>query len=153
MALDRWKSARLLYLFDTFEGLPAPSENDPDYEAAVKWTGECRGTLEDVKSLFDDLRMTTERLRFVPGLFQDTLPQTSTGTTALAHLDGDWYESTLTCLKAVWPNLSVGGILQLDDYGTWQGCRTATDEFFAKSKDAVSMESLDDSAIVLRRLR
>jgi asparagine synthase (glutamine-hydrolysing) len=75
------------------------------------------------------------------------------GTVALAHLDGDWYESTLTCLSAVWPQLSVGGILQLDDYGTWQGCRAATDEFFAVRKDAVSMAPLDEGAVVLRRLR
>src|SRR5262245_48140404 len=47
MALDRWSSDRALYLFDTFEGLPAPSANDPDYENAVKWTGQCRGTLTD----------------------------------------------------------------------------------------------------------
>jgi O-methyltransferase len=153
MALDRWASQRALYLFDTFEGLPAPSENDPDYEKAVQWTGQCRGTLEDVQSFFAELRMSKTRLKFVPGLFQDTLPQTATGSIALAHLDGDWYESTLTCLKAVWPQLSVGGVMQLDDYGTWQGCRTATDEFFAALKDSISIAPIDDSAIVLRRVR
>ena len=153
MALDRWASQRALYLFDTFEGLPAPSENDPDYEKAVQWTGQCRGTLEDVQSFFAQLRMSKTRLKFVPGLFQDTLLQTTTGSIALAHLDGDWYESTLTCLKAVWPQLSVGGVMQLDDYGTWQGCRTATDEFFAALKDSISIAPIDDSAIVLRRVR
>jgi len=153
MALDRWASKRALYLFDTFEGLPAPSENDPDYDRAVQWTGQCRGTLEDVQALFKRLRMTTDRLKFVQGLFQNTVPQTETGGIALAHLDGDWYESTLTCLKAVWPRLTVGGVLQLDDYGTWQGCRTATDEFFAGLQSSISMARIDDSAIVLRRLQ
>jgi len=108
--------------------------------------------LEDVKAFFATLRMSTKRLRFVPGLFQETLPSTPIGAIALAHLDGDWYESTLTCLKAVWPQLSVGGVLQLDDYGTWQGCRTATDEFFSGRQDAISITPVDDSAIVLRRL-
>ena len=153
MALDRWNSERPLYLFDTFEGLPAPSAKDPDYDNAVKWTGGCRGTLTDVQSLFARLRMRTDRLKFVQGLFQDTLPATPMGAVALAHLDGDWYESTLTCLSAVWPQLSVGGILQLDDYGTWQGCRAATDEFFAGRKDTISMAPLDDGAVVLHRLR
>jgi O-methyltransferase len=152
MALDRRASDRLLYLFDTFEGLPAPSASDPDYENAVKWTGQCRGTLEDVQALFASLRMRTDRLRFVQGLFQETLPTTPIGPIALAHLDGDWYESTLTCLAAVWPKLSVGGILQLDDYGTWQGCRAATDEFFAERKNAMSMTPLDEGAVVIRRL-
>jgi hypothetical protein len=143
----------VLYLFDTFDGLPAPSAQDPDYENAVKWTGQCRGTLADVQLLFSDLRVSTQRVKFIQGLFQDTLPNTNIGPIAVAHLDGDWYESTLTCLTAVWPQLSVGGILQLDDYGTWQGCRTATDEYFAGRQDAISITKVDEGAIVLRRVK
>jgi len=153
MALDRCASERTLYLFDTFDGLPAPSTQDPDYENAVKWTGQCRGTLGDVQSLFSDLRVSTQRVKFIQGLFQDTLPNTNIGPIAVAHLDGDWYESTRTCLATVWPQISVGGVLQLDDYGTWQGCRAATDEYFATRQDATTMETVDEGAVVIRRVR
>ncbi len=50
---------------------------------------------------------------------------------ALAHLDGDWYASTMTCLTRIAPLLSVGGRFVIDDYDTWSGCRTAVDEYFA----------------------
>jgi asparagine synthase (glutamine-hydrolysing) len=75
------------------------------------------------------------------------------GPIALAHLDGDWYESTMTCLTHIWPALSVGGVMQLDDYGEWQGCRKAVDEFFAERQSQVVMRPVDESAISIRRVR
>lgn len=70
------------------------------------------------------------RISLVPGLFQDTLVDLE-GPVALAHLDGDWYESTMVCLRSIGALVVVGGRMVIDDYGAWSGCRRATDEFLA----------------------
>jgi O-methyltransferase len=152
-SLERLKSERTLYLFDTFEGLPPPTRDDPDYDDAVAWTGQCRGTVEEVKALFNSLSIPESRVRYMQGLFQDTLPDAPMRSVALAHLDGDWYESTRTCLTSVWPRLSVGGIIQLDDYGRWKGCRRAVDEFFAGRGNDIALRPIDEAAVFLQRLR
>lgn len=152
LTMDRHGSERLLYLYDTFEGLPPPTEDDPDFSKASQWTGQCRGTLDEVQTLFHRLHLNTSRMRFVQGLFQETLRPTM-DPVALAHLDGDWYESTMTCLTHIWPVLSIGGIMQLDDYGEWQGCRKAVDEFFAERQSHVVMRPVDESAISIHRAR
>lgn len=66
------------------------------------------------------------------GLFQDTWPSTSIDKIALAHVDCDWYEPVAFCLQAVADRLSAGGIIVLDDYYDYGGCRTATREFLAQ---------------------
>jgi predicted O-methyltransferase YrrM len=54
---------------------------------------------------------------------------------ALAHIDGDWYESVKTCLERIEPHLVSGGVLVIDDYDAWSGCRTAVDEYFSDKKN------------------
>ena len=66
-------------------------------------------------------------------MFQDTI--TGDEPVALAHIDGDWYESVRTCLERIGPRLSPGGVMVIDDYFHWSGCRTAVDEFLAKHPD------------------
>jgi O-methyltransferase len=68
-------------------------------------------------------------VELVRGLFEDTLDLDE--PVAFAHLDGDWYESTMTCLERIAPLLAPGGRIVLDDYYHWSGCRTAVDEYFA----------------------
>src|SRR5919107_891600 len=67
-------------------------------------------------------------VELVKGLFEDTI--VLDGPVAFAHLDGDWYESTLTCLERIAPRLVPGGRIVLDDYYKWSGCRRAVDEYF-----------------------
>jgi hypothetical protein len=68
-------------------------------------------------------------VELIKGLFEDTIELDE--PVALAHLDGDWYESTMTCLERIAPLLVPGGRIVLDDYYKWSGCRTAVDEYFA----------------------
>ena len=70
---------------------------------------------------------------FFQGLFQDTLHPA--GPVALAHIDGDWYASVMTCLERIVPVLIPGGTLVIDDYHHWSGCRKAVDEYFADRRD------------------
>jgi O-methyltransferase len=69
------------------------------------------------------------RVDLVKGRFEDTL-ELDGPPVAFAHLDGDWYESTMTCLTRIAPRLSVGGRIVIDDYYTWSGCRRAVNDYF-----------------------
>jgi O-methyltransferase len=143
-ALNEANRDAYLYLFDTFEGLPAPTRENPDYERAVQFTGECRGGIEEVEALFS--RMGLRNYRLIKGMFQDTLPATDTGDISLLHIDGDWYESTRCCLENLWDRISEGGIVQIDDYGEWQGCKKAVDEFFSARAIPLQLHYIDPSA-------
>jgi lipopolysaccharide biosynthesis glycosyltransferase len=75
------------------------------------------------------LALEENRVELIQGLFEDTIALEE--PVALAHLDGDWYASTMTCLTRIAPRLSVGGRLVIDDYDTWSGCRAAVHDYFA----------------------
>jgi len=136
LALQARDPDRRLWVFDTFEGMPEPTANDPDEEVARKYVGTCRGSIEDVTALFEDLHLA-QRTTLVKGLFQDTLRTARIGRVALLHLDGDWYDSVMVCLQALYDKVSPGGIVQIDDYGYWAGARKAVGDFFALRDEAV----------------
>ena len=71
-----------------------------------------------------------ERLHFVEGKVEDTIPEQAPERIALLRLDTDWYESTRHELEHLYPRLSPGGVLIIDDYGHWEGARQAVDEYF-----------------------
>lgn len=129
LILKQHASDRRLWVFDTFEGLPAPTEGDPDYDKAKSKVGKCRGEIEEVEGLFKELGVL-DLATCVKGLFQDTLPKTEIKQIAFLHLDGDWYESTKVCLDELYDRVSPGGVIQVDDYGHWAGARKALHEFF-----------------------
>jgi asparagine synthase (glutamine-hydrolysing) len=137
---------RPMKVYDVFGMIPAPGEQDgadvrERYETIV--SGEARGVGGDTYyGYHDDLQQEVadsfsrlgvpvgpHHVELVPGLFEDTIDLDE--PVAFAHLDGDWYESTMTCLTRIAPLLVPGGRLVLDDYYAWSGCRAAVDEFFA----------------------
>ena len=77
-----------------------------------------------------------ERILLVKGLFEETIGQHGDTTVAVAHIDCDWYEPVRCCLNFVWPRLSPGGQILMDDYNYWEGARRATDEFLLAHGDA-----------------
>jgi O-methyltransferase len=135
---------RALWLFDTFEGLPAPTLQDPDYEIANLFTGSCSGSLKRVEGLFQRFQVS-EAVHLVKGLFQDTLPRAQVQKIALLHIDGDWYESVKVCLENLYDKVVPGGVIQFDDYGYWQGARKAVDEFIAARGITRPLRRLDYS--------
>jgi hypothetical protein len=131
---------RDLYLFDTFTGMSAPSERDVHIRASRSaeemLAARDRGgpiwevaTLEDVQQGFADVDYPDERLHFVPGKVEDTVPEHAPEQIAVLRLDTDWYESTKHELEHLYPRLVPGGVLIIDDYGSWQGSKDATDEY------------------------
>jgi hypothetical protein len=144
LSLRQLGERRKIWLLDTFEGLPAPTADDPDFEIAELFTGSCRGQLDDVRDLFMQ-QGVADRVEFVKGLFQDTLSSTPIERIAMLHIDGDWYDSVKACLEALYDKVVPGGIIQLDDYGYWKGARKAVDEFLAKREIRAPLERLDYS--------
>jgi len=144
LTLRQMGARRRLWLFDTFEGLPAPSSGDPDFEIADLFTGTCVGTLDEVRGLFERLGIADD-VTFVKGLFQETLPAASIPCIAVLHIDGDWYESVKACLDSLYDKVVPGGVIQLDDYGYWAGARKAVDEFLQGRGIQAPLQRLDYS--------
>lgn len=141
---------RVMRVYDVFDMIPPPTERDgPDVHRRFERikTGQAEGIggdqyygyrqdlLGEVADSFARLGVPTAEnsVQLIKGLFQDTLDVD--GPVAFAHLDGDWYESTLTCLQRIAPMISPGGRIVLDDYYAWSGCRTAVDEYFSSRSD------------------
>jgi hypothetical protein len=142
LALRDLQDARRVWAFDTFEGLPPPTANDPDYDTAVQHVGTCRGELDQVAGLMARLGVG-DRVTLVKGLFQDTLPGIELPSIALLHLDGDWYDSVKFCLDRLYDQVSPGGVIQIDDFGYWEGARKATLDFFRERGLEVRLVYLD----------
>jgi O-methyltransferase len=132
---------RDIYLFDTFAGMTEPTDVDVDYVGnsarprfARSITGDhsewCYASLEDVRENVLSTGYPEERCHFIKGDVRETIPFDGLGDIALLRLDTDWYESTLHELRHLYPKLQKSGILIIDDYGHWRGCKKAVDEFF-----------------------
>jgi predicted O-methyltransferase YrrM len=85
-------------------------------------------------------------IHFIKGRVEDTLPKEAPEKIALLRLDTDWYESTLHELVHLYPRLSRGGILIIDDYGHWKGSQLATDEYFSKHRIKIFLSRIDYTA-------
>src|SRR4051794_12441300 len=129
---------RHMWLYDTFAGMAEPTEHDGS-EAYEEWAENetesgnawCYGALSEVRQNLYSTGVAAGRLTFVEGKVEDTLPNITPERIALLRLDTDWYSSTLHELEHLYPRLEVGGVLIIDDYGHWEGARTAVDEYFA----------------------
>ncbi|MFF9555655.1 TylF/MycF/NovP-related O-methyltransferase [Streptomyces albus] len=134
MVLEAEGDDRSLHLYDSFDGLPAPSSADRYLKQ-----GDCKATAADVLAVFERWGLKPPHLH--EGWFEETLPGQLPERVAFAYLDGDFYESIHTSLTHVWPRLSVGGSVIVDDYcdrelspRAWDGLpgvKKACDEFFA----------------------
>ncbi|MEK7510275.1 MAG: TylF/MycF/NovP-related O-methyltransferase [Patescibacteria group bacterium] len=160
---SRAKSRRKIWLFDSFEGLPEPTLQDGgvagEYAARrvsgeLRTIGQCVGPREDVERLFSFLRIPKEYVMIEKGWFQDTLPlaKTSIGPIAILRIDADWYESTKCVLEHLYDNVIGGGFVIVDDYGHWEGCRKAVDEFFHERKIPVELIPIDYTGIYFQKV-
>ena len=125
------ESERTLWGFDTFNGLPSPSSLDGPKVAKRGFAGDLLATEKDCRQTFSQIGLDMSGVRLVPGLFQDTLKtvKSEIGEISVLRLDGDWYESTMCCLQELYDQVTVGGWVIIDDYGHFEGCKKAVDEF------------------------
>jgi hypothetical protein len=157
--MARGDTSRHLWLYDTFQGMSEPGAQDRSVSgetaaAALARTprGEgvwCEASLADVRGNLASTGYPQERIHFVEGKVEDTIPATLPGRVALLRLDTDWYESTRHELRHLYPLLSRHGILVIDDYGYWQGARQAVDEYFAARPGLIYLHRVDNTARLL----
>jgi hypothetical protein len=154
--MARGDTARELWLYDTFEGMSEPGAEDRSASgesAAAQLArtprGEgvwCEAGLDDVQANLWSTGYPRERIHFVQGKVEDTIPASLPSRIALLRLDTDWYESTRHELQHLYPLLSRHGALVIDDYGHWQGARQAVDEYFAAQAEPVFLHRVDYTA-------
>jgi hypothetical protein len=136
--------SRELYLFDTFEGMSAPTDKDvmfdgqkasdilahsPKVEGPANYW--CIAGIEDVKRNLKSTGYPESKLHFVKGKVEETVPGNAPPQIALLRLDTDWYESTAHELKHLYPRVAPNGVVIIDDYGHWKGAQKAVDDFLA----------------------
>jgi hypothetical protein len=147
-------AVRRLHLFDTFEGMPPPGQFDQDLcgepAAAQLQRDHQHASLIRAYSPLDEVRGNLEstgydpaQIRYVPGRVEETLPACAPPQIALLRLDTDWYESTYHELVHLYPRLSPGGVLIIDDYGHWQGARRAVDQYLSEHRPALLLCRID----------
>jgi hypothetical protein len=153
--LEAGDRSRDLFLCDTFEGMPEPSANDVTREGtpasvlmrdAGKDDAEsiwCYAPLDEVKRNVGEMGYPGEKLHFIQGKVEDTIPRSAPEQIALLRLDTDWYESTCHELIHLFPRLSKGGVLVIDDYGHWQGARKAVDEWLEHTGTRLLLNRVD----------
>lgn len=131
-----------VYGLDSFEGFPEPTWEDASDDGTMHpWVH--KGALGDAS--FDELMARLRRMRLseqvtvIKGFFRDTLPRLAAERFSLVHLDGDLYESYMSCLEFAYPRMLAGGYIVFDDYGSpvYVGARRAVEEFFADKPEIV----------------
>lgn len=148
-----FRSPRQLFLFDTFEGMSAPTDNDRHAGTGELAAGMlrgsdksdliwCRAPLEEVKRNMASTGYPQDRVSYIKGKVEDTIPAAAPAQISVLRLDTDWYASTRHELEHLYPRLVPGGVLIIDDYGYWAGARKAVDEYFNGS---LFLSRIDDT--------
>lgn len=122
---------RTVWVADSFQGLPPPNVEKYPQDAGIDLFKfrELAISVEQVKANFAKYGLLDERVRFLKGWFRDTLPTAPIEKLAVIRLDGDLYESTIQALDALYPKLSAGGYVIVDDYGAIEACKQAVHDF------------------------
>ena len=155
---------RTFQIFDTFGLIPPPSDNDENdsikrYDDIISGNAQgikgntYYGYLKDLKAQVElnfeqaGLSVSENQIELIQGLFEDKLWINQ--PVILAHIDCDWYNSVLICLERIVPNLLIGGLLVIDDYYHWAGCRKAVDYYFLDKMS--SFEFIHNSRLQIRK--
>jgi hypothetical protein len=148
-------TGRRVLVADSFEGLPAPNlmqfpqdVGDRHHENAYLAV-----SLEEVRTNFERYGLLDEQVVFIKGWFRDTLPGIPVDSLAVLRLDGDMYESTWDALTNLFPKLSIGGYVIVDDYKVVPGCRAAVEDFRQKYDIVDQIHEVDWAGVYWRRTR
>jgi O-methyltransferase len=157
-------SDRELHGYDTYEGMPEPSAQDRSsaydgYSIHKRWRAHNRSGkawagagVEEVREAMESTGYPSERIHLIKGMVEETLPAQAPERLALLRLDTDWYASTKHELEQLYPRVSPGGVLIIDDYGHYEGARNAVDEYFASRGEHVLLQRIDwTGRMVLKR--
>jgi hypothetical protein len=143
---------RIVVAADSFEGLPAPDEQRFPADAASRLheMESLSVPLETVKENFRRFGLLDDQVQFVQGWFRDTLPRLAGRRWAVIRLDGDMYESTMVALENLYPGLSPGGFLIVDDY-VLRPCRAAVHDYREEHSITEPIEQVDGTGAFWRK--
>ncbi|MFQ5724671.1 MAG: TylF/MycF/NovP-related O-methyltransferase [Terriglobia bacterium] len=146
---------RRVWVADSFEGLPPPNQEkfQADARSTLYRVKVLAVPLEEVKANFNRYGLLDDQVRFLPGWFRDTLPTTSAQRWAVLRLDADMYESTMDALVNLYPNLSVGGYVIIDDYGAVPACRRAVHDYRDAHNIQEEIRAIDWTGVFWQRAR
>ncbi len=147
---------RKIYLYDTFSGMPEPSEHDfiasNGRSVREKWLADDRGRgpgfghwavgVEAVRQNLEKTGYPEDNFIFVEGPVEEMLNKIVPESLSILRLDTDWYESTKAELEILYPVLCSRGVLIIDDYGHFTGARTAVDDYFI-GRDPILLNRID----------
>ena len=145
---------RKIYLYDTYEGMPEPTDKDIDLHGVpyrLLWKKEkelLTVSLDEVKNNMLSTGYPKENIIFVKGMVEKTIPRTLPNQIALLRLDTDLYESTYHELIHLYPKVITQGVVIIDDYGHFQGSQEATDKYFSQESRQVLFHRIDYSCRV-----
>jgi len=150
-------TSRKLYLYDTFEGMPEPGDEDVKIRTGIAgketWKekqetgGWARAGLVEVQKNMSTTAYPQENIVFVEGMVEDTIPDTIPEQISILRLDTDWFASTYHELTHLFPRLSSGGVLIIDDYGSWAGSKKATDQYFKENNIHMLLQRVDTGRV------
>jgi len=159
LTLKRLGDERKLYLFDTFEGMTEPTPVDVNpigvpakallqkQRRAVDLVNDWAfAPLDTVRNAMMSTGYEAAAVHLIKGRVEDTIPDAAPEQIALLRLDTDWYSSTKHELEHLYPRVSSGGVVIIDDYGHWAGARQATDEYLAKNRIPLLLCRIDYAA-------
>lgn len=152
--LDLNENQRHIYMYDTYDGMSEPTEDDLQHDGQVAeqmlntsdkekdqiW---CYSALDEVKNNMKKTGFDFEKIHFIQGKVEDTIPNVLPKKIAILRLDTDWYGSTKHEMEHLFPLLVKGGVLIIDDYGHWQGARKAIDEYLAANNITILLNRID----------
>jgi len=146
---------RLVWVADSFEGLPKPDGRYGQDAGDRHWkkSHTLAVSLEQVQANFTRYGLLDEQVRFLVGWFKDTLPKAPINQLAVLRLDGDMYSSTMDALQSLYRRLSPGGYVIVDDYGAIANCKRAVDDFRAEYKLTEQIHPIDWTGVFWQKLR
>ena len=133
-----------MWLFDGFGGMPEPGAKDPP-EAWAE-VGRYASSEATVRATFAAAGVPLDRVHIVTGRFEATLPGFAPPPLVLLHVDCDWYAPVKLCLVTFYDIVIPGGVIVIDDFGHWAGCRQAVEEFFAERSICPALTAIDDTS-------
>ncbi|HEU0209495.1 MAG TPA: TylF/MycF family methyltransferase [Candidatus Udaeobacter sp.] len=140
---------RCVWVADSFEGFPRG--NPEKYPMDVGAQGQLAVSIDEVKSHFENYGLLDDQVKFLKGFFSETLPVAPIESLSVVRLDGDMYESTMDGLTNLYPKLSVGGYLIVDDYGEVPAARDAVTDYRNAHNISDPIQVIDHTGVYWQR--
>ncbi|MDD3374516.1 MAG: macrocin O-methyltransferase [Candidatus Omnitrophica bacterium] len=145
LEIENELTTKKIWLFDSFQGLPSPTDKDDSRNNKKYFDGICTGDEKKVEEIFLEMNISSKRIEIVKGWFSETFPKNTIEKISLLHIDTDWYDSIKIVLEYFYQKVSQGGFIVIDDYYTLKGCQAAVNDFLKENQleDKVNIIKVD----------